>query len=98
MARGNFLSVYMPYCLERLKDGRYLVVNREYKPVGFFTEAAIPNREEYPVACAILGITPEVATQLSWNGDKNIDKIYLHDGYDGDPKNSEQTWTIILRD
>jgi len=46
MARGNFISVYMPYCLEMLGDGRYTVLNREYKPVGFFSELPVENREE----------------------------------------------------
>ena len=37
MPLGDFRSVFMPYCLRKQKDGRYVVLNREYKPVGFFT-------------------------------------------------------------
>lgn len=78
MARGNFLSVYLPYCLERLDDGRHMVVNRECKPIGFFTETPVEDRESYPVASFIVGLTPEVAASLSWKGSRDTDAIYLY--------------------
>ena len=27
-------SSHMPYCIQRLEDGRYIVLNRHYKPLG----------------------------------------------------------------
>jgi hypothetical protein len=30
----NFRIYALPYCLERCADGRYLLLNRRYKPVG----------------------------------------------------------------
>lgn len=96
MARGNFISVYMPYCLEMLGDGRYIVLNREYKPVGFFSELPVENREEYPIACSILGITPQVASRLSCEGDHNTNRIYLYLD-DCDPKNSEANMDNYLQ-
>lgn len=33
----DFRASYLPYCLIRQADGRYAVVNRRYKPLGYIT-------------------------------------------------------------
>jgi hypothetical protein len=35
MSHSDFRAMFFPYCLQKQKDGRYVVLNREYKPVGF---------------------------------------------------------------
>ncbi|HWR76613.1 MAG TPA: hypothetical protein VN283_05310 [Thiobacillus sp.] len=77
MPLGDFRSVFMPYCLRKQEDGRYVVLNREYKPVGFFTHSHV-KYDEYPVAVQLEGIGPATAAKLSWKGDDNPDEIFLY--------------------
>lgn len=77
MPLGDFRSAYLPYCLKRLKDGRYVVLNREYKPLGFITLEHI-EYEQYPIASNILGIGESTAAKLSWKNDPNLDVIFLY--------------------
>jgi len=77
MALGTFASVYLPYCLRRQEDGRYVVLNREYKPVGFCTREFI-TYEDHPVAAKIGKLTERLAERLSWRGDTNTAEIFLY--------------------
>ncbi|WP_206742744.1 hypothetical protein, partial [Acidithiobacillus ferrooxidans] len=70
-------SVFMPYCLRKQEDGRYVILNREYKPVGFFTNEYV-KYEEHPVAVHLEGISPATAAKLSWNGSKDTNSIFLY--------------------
>lgn len=49
MGVSNVRAVYFPYCLERQEDGSWVILNRNYKPVGFNTDDHI-EYENYPVA------------------------------------------------
>ncbi|MBV5345669.1 MAG: hypothetical protein JZU63_09185 [Rhodoferax sp.] len=77
MALLDFRSVFMPYCIRKQSDGRYVVLNREYKPVGFATNAFI-KYDEHPVAVDLEGITPATAAKLSWTGKNDTDEIFLY--------------------
>lgn len=77
MSLSDFRSVFMPYCLRKQPDGRYVVLNREYKPVGFFTRDFV-KYEEHPVAVHLAGIKATTAAKLSWSGDANPDEIFLY--------------------
>lgn len=68
--------VFLPYCIQRLADGRYIVLNRRYKPLGSFTSEWV-TYENDPSACAMT-ITPEIAKRLSWNGSEDTDVIHLY--------------------
>jgi len=74
MPLNDFRSVFLPYCLRKQSDGKYVVLNREYIPVGFFTHEAL----QLPVAVYLEGIGPATAAKLSYRGDKNQDEIYLY--------------------
>jgi hypothetical protein len=74
---SNFRAFYLPYVLERQKDGRYAVLNRYYKPVGFTTEDFI-DYEGYPVTVNLPGLTPRIAASLSCKADTNVEVIYLY--------------------
>lgn len=78
MPLDDFRSVFMPYCIRKMKDGRYVVLNREYKPVGFCTREEV-DYEENPVAVHIEGIGTDTAKKLSYEGDENANVIYLYD-------------------
>ena len=77
MPLGDFRSVFLPYCLKRQDNGRYAVLNREYKPVGFFTRSYV-KYQDYPVLVKLKGLTAARAAKLSWKGEKNRDEIYLY--------------------
>jgi hypothetical protein len=80
MALHDFRAAYLPYCLKKQKDGRYVPLNREYKPVGFLTYAWV-NYEDYPVSAKIKGIGPALARKLSCHGSGDTEEIFLyHDG------------------
>lgn len=77
MPLGDFRSVYLPYCLKKQEDGSYVVLNREYKPVGFNTREYI-RYEEHPVSSKLKGIRPGTAKKLSYEGKEDTDVIYLY--------------------
>jgi hypothetical protein len=72
-------SVHLPYCLIRQPDGRYIVLNREYKPLGFYTQDWV-DYEAYPIAVSFRKFTKKTAARLSWAGSKNLEQIFLYDG------------------
>ena len=78
MALDNFGSVFFPYCLDRFPDGRYVVLNREYKPVGFKTEDLV-DYSNFPVCVGIKGLGPRIGNRLSYDGTYNPERIYLYD-------------------
>jgi hypothetical protein len=71
-------SVHLPYCLKRLPDGRYVVLNREYKPLGFQTQEWI-EYEQYPIAVTLKRFGPKTAARISWKGSPDLAWIYLYD-------------------
>jgi len=48
--------VHLPYCIEKLKDGRYVVLNRNCKPLRF-TSASRVAYEDYPISVKLKGLT-----------------------------------------
>lgn len=71
-------KIYMPYCLKRQEDGRWLILNRKYKPVGFNTDKHI-TYEDFPVSVKLKGLRKETLKKLSWNGNIDGECIYLYD-------------------
>lgn len=58
-------------------DGRYVVLNREYKPVGFKTREHI-EYQDYPISVELKAIGSATVAKLSYNSDSNTDRIYLY--------------------
>lgn len=77
MPLGDFRSVFMPYCIMKQPDGRYAVLNREYKPVGFYTNDFV-QYEEFPVLVKFKGLTKAKVAKVSYSGSDNMDRIYLY--------------------
>src|SRR5262245_55427173 len=72
----NPLRICLPYCLQELKNGRFILLNREYKPVGS------PSNEwscyeEHPIQLQIAALTPDIAAWISVTGDPDCSRIYL---------------------
>lgn len=75
---GEFRALFLPYCLDQQSDGRYAVLNRNYKPVGLAVEEWV-NYADHPGCCVYLpGLTPGMAVQLSARGRSNLQRIYLY--------------------
>lgn len=78
MPLHDFRSVHLPYCLIKQADGKYVVLNREYKPIGFKTGDWV-DYDKYPVAVKIKGLTAKVVAKVSCKKGANLEKIYLYD-------------------
>lgn len=74
---SDFRAVFMPYCLKKQADGRYAVLNRNHKPVGFFTGDFV-KYEAHPVVVRINEIDPSMAASVSWNGSEDTGEIFLY--------------------
>jgi hypothetical protein len=78
MSLQHFVTVFLPYCLEKQPDGKYAVLNRRYKPVGFKTEDFI-TYSNYPVCVEIKAMNPALAAELSCYGKQDTDRIQLYE-------------------
>ena len=78
MAIENVRAVYFPYCIEKQSDGTWVLLNRNYKPVGFNTDDFI-NYDDYPVSIKITGIGPAKLKKISYKSTEPIgDRVYLY--------------------
>ena len=73
----NPRAIFLPYCIKKQEDGRYVVLNRNYKPLGFTTEEFV-DYEKYPIAVTFKGLTANKAAKLSYRGGAELDTIYLY--------------------
>lgn len=84
-------KIFMPYCLQRLKDGCYLFLNRKYKPLGVFSRDWV-DYETHPSKFKFKrALSERQAALLSHKGDTDRECIYLY----GDaciPTDSESNW------
>ena len=78
MPLGDFRSVHLPYCIQRQDDGSYVVLNREYKPLGFKTNGYVQYCD-YPVCVKLPGLRASTAAKISYKGDGDLSAIYLYD-------------------
>lgn len=69
-------ETHFPYCIQRLESGRYILLNRNYKPLGNPTRDRV-SYETDPSAVKIT-ITPATAAKLSWEQSQKVEKIYLY--------------------
>jgi hypothetical protein len=77
MATNEFRFFYLPYCIERVSPGKYVILNRKYKPLGI-TEG---DHVDYMPWAVSMKLTAQTAAKLSWKGDPSLEKIWLyHDG------------------
>jgi hypothetical protein len=74
----SFRKVFLPYVLLLQPCGRYAVLNRDYKPVGFNTGSFI-RYDEYPVLVKITGLTPLRASKISFDKSPDLGSIRLYD-------------------
>jgi hypothetical protein len=73
----DFRCIYLPYCLVKQKNGNYLVLNLNYKPLGFATNDFL-QYEDYPIEVKFRGLTKIIAAKLSWKESGDVEKIFLY--------------------
>ncbi len=73
----NPRAIFLPYCIQNLPDGRYVVLNRNYKPLGFTTDDFV-TYENYPIPVKFKDLTSKKAAKLSYKGSSDLDRIYLY--------------------
>jgi len=80
----------IPYCIHQEADGKFVLVNRDYKPVGFNTSKGI-SYKEYPIIYKLKGLTPDIAARISHKNDLGLTSIYLY-GDGSVPTDSKDNW------
>jgi len=81
-------EIFLPYVLKRVEDGRYVILNRHYKPLGHHASTWVDYAGH---AVSIPGLTADTARQLSWKDDDNLAVIHLYN--DGCvPTDSKADW------
>jgi len=74
---NDFRSIHLPYCLDQQSDGSYVILNREYKPIGFASKDFV-EYGKYPVCVKFKGLTANLAAKVSYSKSKDLDRIYLY--------------------
>jgi hypothetical protein len=95
MPSRDFIDVYFPYCLEKQDNGSYVILNRNYKPVGFRTPDHVDYRK-LPILVKIKGLTRAKAAKLSWKTDSDLAKIYLYDDLTTHPVRNKANMSLYL--
>ena len=89
LGRADFRWAFLPYCLDRQEDGRWVILNRDYKPLGMLTRDFV-RYEDHAVAAYLGGLTASKLRHLA-DRDNGPDCIYLYD--DGSvPTSSKEAW------
>lgn len=95
MLKDELRHTHFPYCLDRQEDGSYVLLNRNYKPIGFTAEQWV-TYGDYPVGVNIKGMTAKLAAELDIKGRDNLQRIYLYN--DGStPTSSEENMQAYLQ-
>lgn len=68
---------YFVYCIRKQEDGTWLLLNRNYKPVGFNTDEHL-KYDDYPVSARNKGLGAATLKKLSFNGEGSGDTVYLY--------------------
>ena len=77
MALHSVRAHFLPYYMSRRDDGKYVIYNRNYNPIGLVSNGHI-NPDDHPVAVRLKGLTPGLAKKLSHNGSSNTKDIELY--------------------
>lgn len=87
---STFRRIYLPYCLVKLKDGTWLPLNRNYKPIGV-TSSAWADYESAPTE-ARLKLSVADLKRVSIHESPTGEMVYLYN--DGTvPRPGTPAWT-----
>jgi hypothetical protein len=96
MPNDDFRCVHLPYCIKRLPKGNHIVLNRDYKPIGFRTTAQL-DYEAYPIGVKFKGLTAETVAKLSCKGSSDADEIFLYNDGSIPTKSAENMKAYLER-
>ena len=74
---GGLYRIAFPYCIQNQSDGSYVALNRDYKPIGFSTDAFL-DYGRYPIGIRFKGLKPKTIRKISVDGDPSDGAIYLY--------------------
>lgn len=77
MYNPTLKTVYFPYALRKQPDGRWVVLNRYYRPVGINVAEPV-ELDKYPVSVELPELDEATLQRLSHDGDIEHDTIYLY--------------------
>lgn len=77
MALFTAFHAVMPYCIQKQSSGKWVFLNRGYKPVGFFVNGIV-DYDAYPIGIELPGLTPALAKKISHNGEFDGVDIHLY--------------------
>src|SRR5215831_17480923 len=63
------------YCAHKCRDGKYILLDRFYKPVGWIGDVWA-DYEAWPRRFAVQ-ITPQMAAKMSYKGSDDVDRIWF---------------------
>lgn len=63
MAGKSIRAIYFPYCIQKQANGNWLVLNRNYKSIGFNSEML-----NVPAEINAARLTQSILKKLSFNG------------------------------
>jgi hypothetical protein len=86
--QGDLRYTHLPYCLRKLDDGRYITVNRRYKPLGICSRERVVY-EDHPTAMYIEGLTDELAIEIDVQKGAKPGHVFLYDGTSTAPKTQQ---------
>lgn len=66
------------YCIQRLENGDYIFLNRDYKPLGFHTSDWIKYDNDPRLWVSLKGLTAKKAAKISYKNEENLAIIYLY--------------------
>jgi hypothetical protein len=69
--------IAFPYCIQKQEDGSYVLLNREYKPIGFSTQEYL-DYGRYPIGIRFKGLKERTIRKISVDGDPSDGAIYLY--------------------
>lgn len=75
---NNIRAIYLPYCLRQRTDKLWVILNRNYKPVGTMNDDWA-DYDALPADMCIKNVTEAQASKISYSGqpDNNF-SIYLY--------------------
>lgn len=74
--QSQYFRTHELYCLKQMEGGRYVKLNRDYKPLGLVTQEWV-RYENLPLE-SLPGLTPKIATKLSARGSDDMAHICLY--------------------
>lgn len=69
---------FLPYCVRELRDGIFEVLNREYEVISL-PSGKCPTDNRSALAVRLIGLTTEIAKQISHEGEADTSSMYLFD-------------------